>query len=330
MPTSAPDKTWIRTGVGLGISLVFLLITLSRVDLELLGKAWQGIVPATLVSAIVLATIEVAVRAERWRVLLKPIAASAFLTAYGLLAIGHLGNAALPARLGDLGRAVIAGSRLHASRTAVLGTIAVERVADAGLLVAAGAAGIVAGYGAALQGTLVLLILSGAAAGIAVVGGALLLQRSSLGRTRFGARVQEYGRLAASGASALKDPWQAARVGALSLASFAVAILILQACAWSLSLTLTLGQSAVVIAAVTLSTAIPAGPASIGTYEFVGMTVMSTMGFTPEQSLMAVGLLHAIATLTPACLGAASLWLMGVSLDFHPDRSLFRTRSSLP
>ena len=330
MPTSAPGTTWIRTVVGLGISLVFLVITLSRVDLDLLGKAWQGIVPAMVVLAIVLSIAEVGVRAERWRLLLRPIAASTFLTAYGLLAIGHLGNAALPARLGDIARAVIAGSRLHASRTAVLGTIAVERGADAGLLVAAGAVGIVAGYGAALQGALVVLILSGAAVGLAVVGTAALLQRSALGRTPFGARIREYGRLAAGGASALKDPWQSARVVGLSLASFALAILILQASAWSLSLTLTLWQSAIVIAAVTLSTAIPAGPASIGTYEFVGMTVMSTMGFTAEQSLMAVGLLHAIATLTPACIGAASLWLMGVSLDIHPDRSPFRTRSSLP
>lgn len=329
MTTSASGRAWIRTGIGLGISLVFLVVTLSRVDIQLLGRAWQGIVPAIVLVAILLSVAEVGVRAERWRILLRPLAAPTYPTAYGLLAIGHLGNAALPARLGDLARAVVGGATLRTSRAAVLGTIAVERIADTGLLVAAGAIGIIAGYGAALEGALIVLVLGGVAAGLATLSVAQLLQRTSLGRTPFGLRVREYGSLAAGGASALKEPRQVARVLALSLASFVLAIGILQASTWSLSLTLTVWQAGIVIAAVTLSTAIPAGPASIGTYEFVGMTVLSTMGFTPEESLMAVGLLHGIATLTPACIGAASLWLMGVRLDVHPDRPGLRTGSLL-
>lgn len=328
-PTSASRRAWIRTGVGLSISLVFLLITLSRVDLDLLGSAWQGTVPAMVLVAVIFSIAEVGVRAERWRVLLLPIAGPTYLNAYGLLAIGHLGNAVLPARLGDLGRAVLAGARLRTSRTSVLGTIAVERIADAGLLVAAGAIGIIAGYGSALQDALIVVGLAGVAAVLAMLCVLRILQRSSIGRTPLGLRIRDYGSLAARGASALREPHHAARVLALSLASFVLAIGILQASAWSLSMTLTLWQAGLVIAAVTLSTAIPAGPASIGTYEFVGMTVLSTMGFTPEESLMAAGLLHAIATLTPALIGGASLWLMGMSPNVQRGRARLRTRSLL-
>lgn len=327
MPTFASGRAWVRTGVGVGISVLFLAITLSRVDLQLLGRAWQGIVPDALLVATVLSVIEVGVRAERWRVLLRPLAAPTYATAYGLLAIGHLGNAALPARLGDLARAVVAGGRLRTSRASVLGTIAVERVADAALLVAVGGIGIITGYGSAFQGALIVLVLGCVVVGLTLLSAVRLLQRHSIGRTTLGLRISDYGRLASRGASALREPRQAAQVVALSLASFALAIGILQASAWSLAMTLTLGQAGIVIAAVTLSTAIPAGPASIGTYEFVGMTVLSTMGFTPEKSLMAVGLVHAIATLTPALIGAASLWLMGVSLNAHQDPGRIRTRS---
>ena len=57
-------------------------------------------------------------------------ASKALNDSYWYLAIGYFANSMLPARLGDVARAYLAGRAFGISRLAVLGTIVVERLAD--------------------------------------------------------------------------------------------------------------------------------------------------------------------------------------------------------
>lgn len=301
----------LRPVMGIAVSAAFVAVTISRVDLHLMVRAWESVVPYLIAVAAVISLAEVAVRALRWVTLLRPMADTSFLTALAYLSIGHLANAILPARLGDVARAFLAGGRLRVSRVSVLGTIAVERVADAALLGLAATIGVFIGYTGLAPALGVLALV-----GVAVISVAALITMvlglDTLAASRLGALVRPHAGRFAMGAASLRSPWLLVWVLTLTVTSFALAILILQTVATAVGLPLALWQSAVVVAAVTLSTAIPAGPASVGTYEFVGVTVMASMGFQAEPSLLAVVLVHVVATLVPAGIGMVAMWSMGL------------------
>ena len=91
---------------------------------------------AALAVAIVVYLGGCAARAERWLVLLhhngvRPARADA----YGLIAVGYLGNNVLPARAGDALRVVFLVPRARTDARTVIGTIVAERVLDVVLLV---------------------------------------------------------------------------------------------------------------------------------------------------------------------------------------------------
>jgi hypothetical protein len=70
------------------------------------------------------------------------------------------------------------------------------------------------------------------------------------------------------------------------------------------------GQAAFAMAWIGLSTAIPAAPGSVGTYEFVGVSVLTLMGQDPAASLAAVVLLHVIGTVPVALVGLVTAWAL--------------------
>ena len=305
------NRPWIRAVVGIGVSAVFVAITLSRVDLDLMAEAWAAVGYAWLGVALLVSVIEVMVRAARWNTLLRPFATISFGSALGFLSVGHLANAILPARLGDVARALITGRQTDSSRASVLGTIAVERIADAGLLGIATAAGVLVGYGE-LAPAVVALAIAGLLAAAVTTALALVLGRQAVAATRVGAMLLHHGRRFVAGVAALRTPSLVARVAGLTIVSFGLAVTVMYIVTAAVGLDVPLWQAALVMAAVTLSTAIPAGPASIGTYEFAGVTVLAAMGHPAEASLLAVALVHVIVTLPPALMGLAAMWLMHV------------------
>jgi uncharacterized membrane protein YbhN (UPF0104 family) len=239
------------------------------------------------------------------------LAEARFGTVLGYLSIGHLANAILPARLGDIARALFAGVRFHVSRASVLGTIAIERLADAGLLGIAVTIGVFIGFGD-LAPTVVALAIAGAVAVTTAMLLLAVLTRQSVAATRLGRLLRHHGQSFVAGASGLRQPSVALSVGLLTASSFVLAVTIFSIVGTAVGLSLPVWQAALVIAAVTLSTAIPAGPASIGTYEFAGLAVMTSMGFPAEQSLLCVALVHAIVVVPPSLIGLFAMWWLGV------------------
>jgi uncharacterized protein (TIRG00374 family) len=309
--------------IGVAISVVFVAVTLTRVDLELFGETLTRVDLRLLALAMVLSFAEVAVRALRWVVLLHPMAHPRFAVALGHLSIGHLANAVLPARLGDVTRAYLAGGQFGASRVSVFGTIAVERIADAALLGVAATAGILVGYTNLTPALVILAILGTGVLTVAVLA-YLALDREFFGSTRVANLVRAYAGRFAAGAAALRHPRSLAAVASLTVVSFALAVAIMHTVATAVGLSLAVWQSALIVAAVTLSTAIPAGPASLGTYEFVGVSVMTSMGLPPEPSLLAVALVHTVATVVPTSMGLVAMWAMGLRRILPEAQSGFR------
>ncbi len=305
------SKPIVRAAIGLGVSAVFVAATASAVDLELLGEAWARVGFGMVVAAAALSILEVNVRAVRWRLLLGLLAPVDHRHALGYLCLGHLANAILPARLGDLARALVTGTRLRSSRSSVLGTIAVERISDTALLGIAVGVAVLIGFRQFAPAMAAFLGAGAVATAVAVLAFAVL-RRDAIGQTRAGGFLRAEGSRFWQGASGLRSLRRALAWGLLTVSSFALTIVIFWLVAHSVGLSMPLWQAALVMAAVTLSTAIPAGPASIGTYEFVGLTVMVSMGFAAEPSLLGVALVHAVAVLPASLIGLGAMWWFGI------------------
>lgn len=311
MSSRTLSRPSVRAATGLSISAVFLAATAAAVDLELMGQAWARVGVGMVMVAAVVSILEVNVRAIRWRLLLLQLAPVGHRHALAYLCLGHLANAILPARLGDVARALVTGARLRTPRSAVLGTIAVERISDAALLGFAVGVAVLIGFRQFAPAVATLVGAGAIAAAVAALA-FVLLRRDAIGGTRAGSFLRIQGSHFWEGATGLRTKRQAASWAVLTIGSFSLTILIFALVASAVGLSMPIWQAALVIAAVTLSTAVPAGPASIGTYEFVGMTVMVSMGFGAELSLLSVVLVHGVAVVPTSLIGLGAMWWFGI------------------
>lgn len=120
----------IRLFVGVIISLVLLFLTVRELDWQQVAQALRGAnyAPIALSAAIVLSAF--VVRAMRWSWLLRPVRAFAWQRLFSVVLIGFFGNYVLPAKTGELVRAYVLGKREGLSKSAILGSIAVEKTMD--------------------------------------------------------------------------------------------------------------------------------------------------------------------------------------------------------
>jgi glycosyltransferase 2 family protein len=305
----------VRLVTGLAISVVFLAITVSRVDLAETARALSNAAPAGSLLAIVLVLVELTIRAERWRILLHPSAQVPLRAAFAYLTIGYFANAVLPARLGDPARAYLAGRSFGISSLATLGTIVVERVSDAlTILLVVLLAGIVVAPGSQLAGSAAVLTAAAVVgAALAIVAGIVVLRLRILDRG-LGRRLRGVVARVGEGAAVLRRPQGAALILGLTIAPFGVAVCTFGAVSGALGLPLDPVQWAFVLGVLALSTAIPAAPGSLGTYEFAGVTALGILGIGSSQALAATVLIHVIAALPPALLGLAATLILHVRI----------------
>ena len=117
--------------LGLGVSVLLLLVLLYQVDL---GEVRDALVHADylyVAPAIALYFVAVYFRAVRWRYLLAPLSPLSVGRLYPVVVIGYMANNLLPARLGEVVRAYyLARRQPEVNGSSALATIAVERVYD--------------------------------------------------------------------------------------------------------------------------------------------------------------------------------------------------------
>lgn len=116
--------------IGTIISIVFIYLALRKVDYSELWAVVSGCKWEWLIPNIILVVGVMWVRAWRWQLILKPVGDVAFSRVYSSTMIGFMVNNVLPARLGEIARAVSLGIKANLSRSATLATIIVERIYD--------------------------------------------------------------------------------------------------------------------------------------------------------------------------------------------------------
>jgi glycosyltransferase 2 family protein len=297
----------LRGGIGAAISVVAIWLVLRSVDvgqtIEILRAAdlgWIGLVGGFVV-------IDLLMRALRWQRLVAPIGHVGFLPMLGYLLIGYLANNVLPARLGELVRSHYLGDREGLSRTTTLGTVVVERVVDFVVVVAIASAAILV---LSVRGIVANAVLAGVAlaallaAGIAVGVAAHRLP----GADRIAAmasrwpRVTELAGKLRGGLAVAGKPRTLAEALALSLFAWGATVLAFAAAGQAVGIELTIGQASLLAAGVALVTAIPAGPANLGTFELAAVEIAKAVG-VPQHEAFAIALLVHAAILTITSVG---------------------------
>ena len=310
----------MRLLAGIAISVVFLAVTLSRVNLAEAASAIGRAAPAGLLAALVIVLVDLALRALRWHVLLLGVEGAGsrppYRMAFGYLTLGFAANAVLPARLGDVARAVLAADTFRTPRLAILGTVVIERVSD-GLIML----GLAIGSSLVVASSTELRELTGFAIAL-VVGGLLVavvgwvaITRSAVASTRVGMLVTGLVGRVSAGAGALKHLRSAAAFVGLTVVLATTATLVAWAVSRSVGIDLSPIQTVLFLSGIALSLAIPAAPGAIGTYEFVGVAIITGLGYTPEQGLATILLMRIITTFPPALIGVGAIWALHVRPD---------------
>ncbi len=295
--------------VGFAISLLFIALTLSRVDIHEVAWALSQVALAGLALALVLTVGEVSTRAYRWQRLLLPIRDVPYPAALGQLCVGYFANSILPARLGDVVRAFLAADRFGLARMVTFGSILIERIGDGFTILLIVTALILALPEAQPLAAIAIPV---AAFGFLAVAGAatilLVTHHTRVATTGIGRLVRVVTVRLEPALAGLRTPFRFGRFVGLTLVAFAIGVTTFTVVCAALGLRVTPLQAALVTGGLALSTAIPAAPGSIGTYEFVGVAIMAGLGFPAEESLAAVLLTHLVAVLPPAVAGLAVVW----------------------
>lgn len=313
----ATRRDVVRLLVGVAVSVVFLAVTLSRVNLQEAAAAISRAAPLGLAAGVVIVLIDLALRAFRWHGLLVRVEGAAeppsYRLAFGYLTLGFAANAVLPARLGDVARAVLAADTFRIPRLAIFGTIMIERVSDGLImLVLAIVSSLVVASATELQsltGYAILLVVAGL---VTAVVGWIAITRSALASTRIAVLVTGLVRRVSAGAGALREPRGAVTFVGLTLVLATTATIVAWTVSRAVGIDLSPIQAILFLSGIALSLAIPAAPGALGTYEFVGVAIITGLGYTPEEGLATILLMRIITTFPPALIGVGSIWALHV------------------
>lgn len=277
-------RPWVRGGVGLAIGAVFLWLALRQTSLEqvrtILSKSHIG----WLIVAMGCYATDLAVRVVRWRTLLRGVKALSFSSVGIVLLVGYAVNNILPARLGELFRADFAGRRYRVSRSAIAGSILLERVLD-GLVVVLSL--VLGRLFISEQPVLSSLTAVGAMLFTSIFIALWVLSQGS-GRNWFrlwpgvSSRVQGFRK----GLTAMRG----ASFGSAVRVSLVVWLLegtALWAVLKAVDVSLSWQEMLPVVGVVSLSTLLPSAPGFVGTYQYAYAFTVSLFGYEPARGVAA-------------------------------------------
>ncbi len=308
--------------VGVAVSAVLLYFSLRGLHFrEVLGHV-RGARLAPMLGAVVLATLTFVLRIFRWQLLLRGDDGRRLPAGplWHAIAMGFMANNVLPLRMGEVVR-TFAAARLTGTRfTAVLASIAVERLFDALIVVALLAVGL---FTADLPATAVAGIgvqRLVAVAGLAAVGGLLaatLVVLFPLLAERVVRRVIPSARLAEKlvgliegvrhGLSVLRSPARVAGVVGWSLLLWGLSAISFLVMFQAFGITVNLPGALLMQGLIMFGIALPSTPGYVGAFELPIIAVL-TLYMVDKSLAAAYALTYHVTTFVPiTLLGAWSV-----------------------
>jgi glycosyltransferase 2 family protein len=309
-------KSNITRVVGLGLTVVFLVLALQRVDLGGFVDELRNVNYVWLLPSAVCTLLGYVLRSVRWRVILSGAARAPLRTLFPVLIMGFATNNLLPGRLGEFWRAYLLGRKRGVRKTFALASVVVERVFDGLtlilLLAIVSEAVQLPGWGRQIE-LLALAVFVGATLGLAV-----LLWKPAIVQTPLRAILSRFHGGAAKWAEArfesFIDGLGPLRRGNVLLAASALSIgvWLLEASSYvALSRGLNLGLPSSVelpglglaLVTINLGIMVPSGPGYVGTQEFFGTAALGVVGANAQAALALVVISHAIQYVVVTGLG---------------------------
>jgi len=290
-----PGLRQLITGTaGLALGCAFLWLALRKIDAALMRDALRTLDPRFVALSGGLYWLGLAFRIERWHALLNQLAPVRRRAVGETLLVGYAVNNLLPARLGELFRADYAKRRFLLSRSAVLGAIVIERLADLVAILACLGLGLLCVRLPAVDGALDFVRLARyALPAVTLVVLAILLGRHAhvwrMPRlpVSFTRRVHEL----TQGLRSLNRAtfWRSCVLTALIWGAESAALWAMLA---ALQISLSPAQALLVMSAASLSTLVPTAPGYLGTYQLVFASALPAFGLSATLGVLGSALIQ--------------------------------------
>ena len=115
---------------GIVVSIFIIIYIICNINFLLVGLSFKKLNLSWVVIMIIVYLFGFILRGLRWHFMLLPIKYVRYKSATEGVIVGYMVNGILPARAGELARAIFIGNREAISKTSALGTILIERVFD--------------------------------------------------------------------------------------------------------------------------------------------------------------------------------------------------------
>jgi uncharacterized protein (TIRG00374 family) len=315
-----------RFWFGLIITAGFLGFFLYRTDFRGIVDAFRGADYWLAIASVPLYFVGFWIRTIRWRVLMRPVRDVPTRRMYPVVLIGLMANNVMPARVGELVRAYLIGERENVSKSAALGTIAVDRVFDGLTLVAILAAVTVfTGTDANVRGIgvgagLVFLAATAVLAALAFSpkkARGLAIRLINVLPHGLEERLEDLMDNFLSGLQSLRSPSMMMLAGALSVASWTVETSMYYLVGQAFHLDVGFEVYYLIAAAANLALSILASPGGVGPFEVTTQAILIDLYGVSSGSAEAFALaLHALL-LGPVIL--VGFWLLWASQASFSD-----------
>jgi uncharacterized protein (TIRG00374 family) len=340
---------WVKLAVSFLVSAILLWLAATQVDFPSLLDALRHANYLYVVLAIGVYFVDLAIRAARWQVLLTTVGPISWRRLYPVLVVGYMANNLLPGKVGELSRAYLVGQREKVSGTAVLATVAIERVVDGltvivllfvtllllpstlpqigGLTMIATVAAIAFGLGIVAF----VVLLAGRRTWVRLASHLLERLPSHIG-DRLALLLDRF----ISGLDVLRDPRQVSRTVGLSVLVWVVGATTYILIAAAFGIPLSLVGAIATICVVNLATALPQAPGGLGVFDIAAQQMFRlfiTLVVAPDPGRVAAVasgitiVLHAVIFVPVVVVGLWCLWRMNLPL-LAPRSALGRNVSS--
>ncbi len=284
--------------------------------------------PGYLVAALTVGALAALLKAVRWGVLLGGDPPIRLRVLFTTMMIGYLANNFLPARAGELVRVHLLQREAGVSRVTGLTTVIVERLVDAVFLLC-----LVAGVSLAVPIPMPIRQSIVAMAVVLAILTILLFALSRHGESWTRPMITRVQRCVPRFASKLGDvPARlVAGLGMMRRRRTGAVVLLMTVLIWmaegfpvlltmrSLNIGLSFTAALFLLAVISLSAILPAGPGAVGSYEFFAVLGLAPFGISGSRALGLALVLHVVNYCTVGALGLASLWMDGLKLKRPAD-----------
>ncbi len=299
----------IQIVVGLACALFFLALALYRVPLGAVGATIANANPIWIGAAMLVYALNLSLRAWRWQIILRPVAAIPYSIVARALVVGYGLNAIMPARLGELFRAELVKKNMGLSRASTLSSIVVERLFDGLTVVGCLGLGLLLATSQDTTALADVLVIASALFGV-ILAAALYLAgpRTSNAFVRWPQLSAQL--LMVRQAFHILRTRRIVVVALLTLITYVPDTLSLWFVVRAVGLQLGFADTLILLGAASLSTLLPSGPAFLGTLQFAYALAIEFAG-APRAVGIAAATLDQLCILLPLALIAAGILVHG-------------------